>query len=165
MWDIKCLFLKHAREIDRFLRRNGHNAEVASDLTQDVFLRILASAPPGHDENPRAYLHQVARNLSIDLHRRDKLIGNEMWEENVSPITYDAPGPEKIINDRQRLAIVNRALETLPEKTRQAFELYRLGDMTIAEVAAELDLSVSRTWTLIRRAYLHLRASLDDDVI
>lgn len=40
MWDLKRLFQKHAQEIDRFLRKRGHQPDVASDLTQDVFLRV-----------------------------------------------------------------------------------------------------------------------------
>jgi len=48
----------------------------------------------------------------------------------------------------------------LPEKTRIAFEIHRMGEKTMSQVAAELGLSTPRTWTLIRRAYRHLRERL-----
>ncbi|HEE4993110.1 RNA polymerase sigma factor [Agrobacterium tumefaciens] len=165
MWDLKRLFQKHAQEIDRFLRKRGHQPDVASDLTQDVFLKLLTSSPPKHSENPRAYLHTIARNVSVDLYRREQIVQREdLSEEEYADIADPTPGPDKVVHHRQRLATVDRALSELPEKTRRAFELYRLGDMTISEVADELGLSVSRTWTLIRRAYLHLQASLDDEI-
>ncbi|TNL09691.1 RNA polymerase subunit sigma-24 [Kosakonia cowanii] len=165
MWDLKRLFQKHAGEIDRFLRKRGHQPDVASDLTQDVFLRLLTSAPPQQNDNPRAFLHTIARNISVDLYRREQVIQKEyLTEEEYAEISDPSPGPDNIVQHRQSLATVDRALSELPEKTRRAFELYRLGDMTINEVADELGLSYTRTWTLIRRAYLHLRTSLDDEI-
>lgn len=164
MWDIKSLFISHAREIERFLRRQGHNADAASDLTQDVFLRILASSSSNSYVNPRAYLFQVARNLSVDLYRRDRCLGKpEAINDDCLNTVEGEPGPHRIVNGRQRLEIVNQALKQLPPQTRQAFELHRMGNMTLNEVAEEMGLSVSRCWTLIHQAYLHLRESLGDD--
>lgn len=164
MWNLKSLFNKHAQEIQRFLQKRGHGPDVAADLTQDVFLRILGSATPKRDDNPRAYLHMVARSLSVDLYRREKVASVDyLSEEAYCELPDESPNPERVTSDRQQLAVINHGLTMLPEQTRRAFELYRLGDMTIAEVAQELDLSVSHTWTLIRRAYQHLRTTLDDD--
>lgn len=164
MRDIKSLFVSHAREIERFLRRQGHNADAASDLTQDVFLRILASSSAERSVNPRAYLFQVARNLSVDLYRRDRCIGKpEPINDEELNAVEGAPGPHRIVNGQQRLQIVNQALAQLPLQTRQAFELHRMGNMTLNAVAEEMDISVSRCWTLIRQAYTHLRESLGDD--
>ncbi len=161
MWNLTLLFVEHAKEINRFLRKRGHQPDVAADLTQDVFLKMLSTAIPSKNDNPRAYLHRVARNLSIDVYRREQVVEMvNLQEEEYCNIPDTAPNPEKIIYDRQKLAIVEKAMAELPEKTRKAFELYRLGDMTIREVADEVGLSVSRTWTLIHSAYLHLQKSL-----
>lgn len=165
-WDLQRLFLRHAREINRFLRRRGHNAETAADLTQDTFVRLLAAAPARHADNPRAYLHQVARNLSVDLYRRERLVEIvDLSAEDLHGVADLAPGPDTIVYDRQRLAIVARALLELPDPTRRAFEMHRLGERTMQEIAGDLGLSVSRTWALIRHAYLHLRACLNEDAV
>lgn len=163
MWNIQHLFVQHAREIDRFLRRRGHSPETAADLTQDTFVRVLTAAPADAN-NPRAYLHRVARNLSVDLSRRNRVVEFvALPDEDLHRIADSGPSPETIVYDRQRLAIVEQAMGEMPEKTRRAFEMHRLGDRTLAEVASELDLSVSRTWKLVREAYLHLRRRLNDD--
>lgn len=165
MWNLKSLFHKHAQEIQRFLQKRGHGPDVAADLTQDVFLRILGSSGPKREDNPRAYLHRVARNISVDLYRREKIASIDyLSEEEYCELPDESPDPEKVISDRQQLAALENGLTALPEQTRRAFELYRLGEMTIAEVAQELDLSVSYTWTLVRRAYQHLRTTLDEEV-
>ncbi|MBD7989730.1 RNA polymerase sigma factor [Ochrobactrum quorumnocens] len=166
MWNLQRLFQNHARELNRFFRRRGHNAETAADLTQDTFVRVMSassSGPSGKDNNPRAYLHQIARNLSIDLYRRERIVEYvNMPDEEWRRVADATPTPETIVYDRQRLMIIEKALLELPEQTRRAFELHRLEEKTIAEVASELGLSVSRTWTLIKRGYVHLRARLLD---
>lgn len=165
-WDFQNLFRRHAREIDRFLRRRGHNSEVAADLTQDTFVRLLTATPSNSADNPRAYLHRVAHNLSVDVRRRERRALNVyLPDDEIQQVADPAPSPEAIVYDRQRLLIVEKAMLELPEKTRRAFEMHRLGEKTMAEVAETLGLSTSRTWTLIRRAYRHLRERLNDDAI
>ncbi|MFH1558594.1 MAG: RNA polymerase sigma factor [Pseudomonadota bacterium] len=166
MWDLQALFRRHSRELDRFLRRRGHNPETAADLTQDTFVRVLTAAPAAQASNPRAYLYQIARNLSVDLHRRERLVDYaDLTDDEFLQIADARPGAETVVYDRQRLAIVDAALAQLPEDARRAFEMHRLGEKTIQEVAAELEISTARTWRLIRQAYHHLRARLNEDAI
>lgn len=164
MLNVHSLFVRYAEEIDRFLRRRGHSADVAADITQDTFLRVMTSRAKTQPDNPRAYIHQIARNLSLDLHRRERNTSLvDVPDEALHAIADPVPGPEQTLIDRQRLAIVERAIADLPERTRLAFELYQREDRTISDVAGEIGLSVSRTWTLIRRAYGELRRALDDE--
>ncbi|MGV6873101.1 RNA polymerase sigma factor [Pseudochelatococcus sp. B33] len=164
-WDLESLFVRHARDINRFLRRRGHSAETADDLTQDTFVRVLASPPPerGLNHNPRAYLYQVSRNLSINHWRRESLIRTEdLTDDEAASVADPSPSAEALVYSRQCLAQVESALAELPERTRTAFEMHRLGEKTIAEVAEELGLSTGRTWGLIREAYRHLLTRVDD---
>lgn len=159
MWDLQSLFIKHAREIDRFLRRRGHSPETAADLTQDTFLRILTAVPDEGtaDHNPKAYLYQVSRNLSINHARRERLVSTvDLSDDAVAQYADPAPSAETVVYDRQRLKLTEAALGELPERTRVAFELHRLADRTISDVAQELDLSTTRTWALIRETYRHI---------
>lgn len=162
-WDLHQLFVRHARDINRFLRRRGHTAETAADLTQDTFVRMLTAQPgDAHfKHNPAAYLFRVSRNLSIDHARRERLLRRaDLAEEDFAAIADPQPTAETLVYDRQRLALTQMALAELPERTRRAFELHRLGEMTIAQVAERLGLSTSRSWALIRDAYEHIDARL-----
>jgi len=163
MWDTKQLFEKHSREINHYLRKCGHGQDDAADLTQDVFMRVLCTTTPARDQNLRAYLYTVARNLSTDVYRRRQIVRfADISEEDYRSIPDTNPTPERIASDRQQLKAMSRALAELPPKTRQAFELYRFGDLTIAQVAGEINLSVSRTWMLIQKACAHLRTSMEE---
>lgn len=164
MWDTELLFQKHAQEINRYLRKCGHGRDEAADLTQDVFVRLMGAAQPKHDGNQRAYLYTVARNLSTDFYRRHQAarisnIPDHAYSNHPDPVS----DPERAISNRQQIDALRRALEELPPKTRRAFELYRLRDLTMTQVAAELNLSVSRTWALIHQACHHVRETVPSD--
>lgn len=162
-WDLQGLFRRHSGEIAKSLRRRGLSEETAADLTQDTFLRVLVS-PPGESvaiHNPAGYLFRIARNLGIDHMRRERLLPRaDLPPDDFAAIVDASPSPEAAIYDRQRLALTAAALAELPERTRRAFQMHRLDEMTIAAVAAELGISPSRTWSLIRDAYEHIDARL-----
>lgn len=163
-WDIQNLFLRHAKDITRSLRRRGLTEETAADITQDTFLRVLTSPPAetALNHNPKAYLYQVSRNLSVNHQRRERLMAVvDLNEDAVNGIADPAPTPETIVYTRQCITQAEAALAELPERTRRAFEMHRLGGRTIADVANELGLSTTRTWTLIRDAYRHILTRVD----
>ncbi|WP_419900277.1 RNA polymerase sigma factor [Roseomonas sp. USHLN139] len=170
-WDIQALFRRHSQELLRFLRGRGVAPDVAADISQDVFLRLLTAAPQGtvqgdhhgqQPDNPRAYLFQTTRNLLIDHRRRErsKLTTTGAPEALVMAIADPTPSADTQLYDRERLALMEAALAELPDRTRRAFELHRMEQLTVAQVGERLGLSTTRSWTLIRDAYAHLRKRL-----
>ncbi len=163
MWDLHHLFKKHARDIRQALRRRGLPEETAADLTQDTFLRVLVSPPKISKStyNPVGYLFRIARNLGTDYQRREGLLRRvDLSTEDFAAIADPSPSPEKQVYDRQKLLLTQQALSELPQRTRKAFEMHRMDEMTIAAIAAELDLSTGRTWSLIREAYEYIDSRL-----
>ncbi|WP_208856216.1 MULTISPECIES: sigma-70 family RNA polymerase sigma factor [Brucella] len=163
-WDIQNLFRHHAKGMARFLHRRGINQETAVDLTQDTFLRVIATPPRDgmQNNNPKAYLYQAARNLGINHQKREALIEiTSLDDEDAVKLADPAPSAERIVCSKQCLVQTYQALSELPERTRLAFEMHRLGERTIAEVAEELGISTTRAWTLIRDAYRHLVGRVD----
>jgi RNA polymerase sigma factor (sigma-70 family) len=163
-WDIQTLFRRHAGGIARALHRRGINEETAADLTQDTFVRVITRPPheAAQNYNPQAYLYQAARNLSINHQRREALIETvNLDDEQALNVADPSPSPERIVQSRQSLIQTHQALGELPERTRRAFEMHRLGERTIAEVAEELGISTTRAWALIRDAYRHLVTRVD----
>lgn len=163
-WDIQELFRRHASGIARSLRRRGLDPETAADLTQDTFVKVLASRPsdaaPKH--NPKAYLYRIAGNLSVDQVRHERvLVRVHLSDDDFSAIADPTPSAETVVYDRQKLKCVEDALAELPRRVREAFELHRMGGLTIAEVAKQLEMSTTRTWVLIRDAYEHLEDRLN----
>jgi len=149
----------------RSLRRHGFSPETAADVTQDAFVRVIARPPSegSLNHNPQGYLYRAARNIGINHQRRETLIETvALDDEQVLNLADPAPSPERVVQSRQALQQTYDALGELPERTRRAFEMHRLGERTISEVAEELGISTTRAWTLIRDAYRHLVSRVDD---
>lgn len=164
-WDLHKLFKAHANEIARALRRRGLSEDTAADLTQETFLRMvkLSSEDVVAPANERAYLHRVSYNLSVDHRRREALLQSvDLTDDAIKRVADPAPLPDVAVYDKQRLAATQAAIEELPSRTRLAFERHRLDGLTINDVAGELGLSTTRTWTLIRDAYQHIQGRLRD---
>lgn len=164
MWDFQKLFLRHAAELDRFLRRRGHCVDTAADLTQDTFLRTLNRPPswPEAEGNARAYLFRVSGNLSRN-HKRHENVLSFVPLDDMGEVAGQQPSAERVVQGKQDIERTRAALAMLPPVTRRAFLLYRLGDRTIADVAQDIGLSTTRTWALIHQAYRHLM-DLSDDI-
>ncbi len=164
MWNLHRLFQNHARELNRFFRRRGHNAETASDLTQDTFVRVL-SLQRHRQTAIRAPIcirsRAICRPTSIGANGYSSGPISPKANGSGLPIIRQRLKPSSMTGSVWRLSKVR--FWNYQKKTRKAFEMHRLDEKTIAEVASELDLSVSRTWMLIKRAYLHLRARLKED--
>lgn len=155
-WDFHSLFGQHARGISRALQRRGFDRDVAADLTQDTFLRVIRAAP--QDEAPdalmRAYLYKVARNLGINHARREALFRPVSLDApEALPALAAAPDTETVVASREQLRLVRLILLEMPERQRKAFLLHRMCNWPIARIAEEIGLSTTRTWELIRAAY------------
>ncbi|HEY0184745.1 MAG TPA: sigma-70 family RNA polymerase sigma factor [Rhodopila sp.] len=137
----------------------------AEDIVQEAYLRFLAVGPDRPEIlRPVPYLYQIVRRLSFDWvrsHSRERpgVLDNEFLEQAASP----APSPEHTALYRQELALIVDALGELPERTRIAFEMHRLGGYKLQDIAKELGISVTLAHQLIHRALAHCAARLAID--
>ena len=63
-------FFEHYEELIGTWTRRLRNRQQAEDLAHDTFVRVLESTS-SEVEQPRAYLHQTARNIAVDAYRRE----------------------------------------------------------------------------------------------
>lgn len=121
------------------------NREDARDAAQEVYLRVfkyLARFREGEDFN--AWLYRIAVNVCRDIARKRRAGRDEQIEES-DPETRQTvfenareQDAESLALRSQRLALVRRALETLPEKERAALVLRDLEGLSTEEVARAL---------------------------
>lgn len=161
MWDIAQLFRRHHIELQHFLRRRGLTHDVAADLTQDAFVRLMTARPSTAVLDMRSYLYRVAANLSIDLARRQavtRLVAD--GEMAMAVVADEQPSAERVIASRQEVAILRAALEAVPPGPRAAF-LARLDGRTFAEISAAQGVPLKTIFTQVMKVTLHLKARLD----
>jgi RNA polymerase sigma-70 factor (ECF subfamily) len=155
------IYRRHFDEIRRFIARRIVGGDPA-DLAQEVFVRALCSEG-GEIRQPRSFLYQIASNLTLDHLRQGRRRGPHLpFEESGASDAPDPMDPEAIVSAQQRLAVLQRAIEELPPRCREAFTLYKFGHRSHAEIAAELCISVNMVEKHVIKALAHCRRRLSE---
>ncbi len=134
----------------------------AYDILHDALLKFAISPSAVNLEKPHAYLRVIAHNLANDDRRiSKKLIPFSSSDEFSSPEFMEdptrlAPSPEELTCLKQRLETLQRIINKLPPKCREAFWLYRVEEMALKEIAEKLSISVNMVSRHITRAMLDL---------
>lgn len=161
MWDVQLLFRRYNGDLKRYLRSRGASAETAADLTQETFLRLLTASPLGPVDNVQAYIFRTANNLSIDLARRQRLLPFlDNGEEVLDRLIDEAPSPERVVVSRQELAILQTALNQVPQTPRSVF-LARLDGRTFEDIGRTIGIPTQTAFSQMVRVMMYLRAALD----
>lgn len=152
-------FLDHYEELIGTWTRRLRSRHQAEDLTHDAFVRVLES-DAASVQQPRAYLHQTARNIAVDTFRReDRRALLELESTDYSlPHTGD---PEAFMNALQLADSVEKALAELPLNCRKVFVWQKLEGLTQAEIAERLSLSKNMVEKYMIRTLRHLRDRLE----
>lgn len=145
------LFERYHLAIYRYLLRMTRRRDVAEDLAQDVFVRVLGGREVFDvGDSHRAWLFRVAHNLLIDWQRRAAR----------NPVSAGSP-PESPDESRHDVALALReALEQLPDADREVFLLRVVGGLGHEEIAAITGSSAPSVRSRIYRARATLRTSL-----
>lgn len=162
------LFLQHRRELLAFAQqRLGH--EVAEDLVQETYARLLQHPNPESIDNPRAFLYQTTANLSIDQHRKQLVRERVHCEDKdidteIAKAAAPCQTPELQLIQQEELGLLNTYLLELPELTRFAFVLHRLEGIPHKEIGLRLGISArnSERRTALAAQHLLTRFAKDD---
>lgn len=138
-----------------FFARTGRR-EIAEDLSQDIFLKLVERIESFDEEKGRfvVWFWQVARNMLIDHYRGKRETAFSAFEENDLE-ALATTGPANI-DHRLRYTAVKDFLGTLGEDERELFELRYAAEMSYKEIAAIL----GRTEGALRVASLRLKEKM-----
>ncbi|MGU3575412.1 RNA polymerase sigma factor [Brucellaceae bacterium C25G] len=161
-WNLQDLFKRHATDVTRFLRQRGHDAETAKDITQDTFLRVHRSENQTDIRNIRSYLFRIADNLAKDYFRATKSQNKYLSHTETFDAVDDRPDQEQVADYRQRLALLEKAVSTLPPRQKQVFLMHKFDGLSHLEIANQLGITRSAVEKLIIKALAHCRDHLGE---
>lgn len=152
---LRSLSARYRQPLMAYFQRRVRSREEAEDLTQEVFLRLSRRLDVERVDNAEAFLFRTAVNLLRDRARRGKTAASHL-DELAHRARVEDLSPERVLEGRQSLASVLRALDELDERTRDAFILHRLEGMKHAEIAGLYGVSVSSVEKYVIKALAHL---------
>ncbi|MGJ8585408.1 MAG: RNA polymerase sigma factor [Marinosulfonomonas sp.] len=126
----------------------GDRAE-AEDVAQEAMLRLWRIAEDWRQGEAKVstWLYRVVANLCTDRLRKKRGVGLDTIAEPID----EAPGAEAGMVQAQRQAALNAALQTLPERQRQAVVLRHIEGVSNPEIAELMEISVEAVESLTAR--------------
>jgi RNA polymerase sigma-70 factor (ECF subfamily) len=128
----------------------------AEDVAQEAFVRVWRTAGKWQPGLARfgTWLHTVVLNLC-----RDRLRGRRDLSDDAVPDVVDqAPDAEQTLLEAERGEEVAMAIANLPERQREAILLVHYQDLSGAEAAQALNVSIEALESLLARGRRTLRA-------
>jgi RNA polymerase sigma factor (sigma-70 family) len=140
-----------------YLQVNWRNASDVADLRQEVYTRVFEAARESIPDNPKRFLLTCARNLLIDLVRREQVVPMETFADfEALGIATDAPQPDHSVIEREELRRLEAAVEKLPARTREAIALAYFDGLTGKEIAQRMNVTQSAASHLLANGALIL---------
>ena len=134
---LEALYLAHKDHVHNYVYRLCGDADVAQDVVQQTFLKLLNDPNLASLSHPRAYLFTVARNTLYDGWRKKREAHLNEYEEeqhaDMSSTGADEPGEQ--VAEAQLRDRIDRYLMSMPEKSRELMILRYVEDLSIREIA------------------------------
>ena len=162
------LLQKYRIPLVSFLDRMVQDRAAAEDLAQEVFLRVYR-ARKRYSPNAKftTWLFRIATNLALNAlrdgrYRQGEVSLDQSGEDDrrTMDLPDRQPGIEQHLMERDRAALIRRAIQALPEKQRAAVLLHKYHELDYDEIARILECSESALKSLLFRAYETLRVEL-----
>jgi RNA polymerase sigma-70 factor, ECF subfamily len=161
----EALFREHYPSLATFALRYLRDRSVAEELVQDLFADLWARratwTPRAGSE--RAYLLAAVRNRALNLRKRQALERDWERDEAVADVRELHPRPvqsDHLLETAELQQQINAALESLPERCRLVMHLRWREQLSYAEVAEVMGISVKGVENQLARGLERLRAKL-----
>jgi len=140
----------------------------SEECVNDTWLGAWNAIPPAKPFSLSAFLGRITRNLAVDRLRKKTAQKRGAGEYAAALSELDECVPsgadvEKQFEARQLGEVIERWLAALPRDKRAAFILRYFYLKPVAEVAADLDISLSKTAAMLRRERISLKKELEKE--
>jgi len=157
--EFKVLFDLYFDAVRSYLFYRGADKEQASDLAQDVFMRIWEKQMEVEPKTAIRLLYKMAGDMFVSRYRRETLEMNYMRSLKSD---MDNLSPEDQLRYKELKANYTKALASLGEKQRTVFLMARMEGLKYHEIADRLNLSVKAVEKRMSIALDYLKKALHE---
>lgn len=128
----ESLYSKYWKRLYDFARIKTHDADVAEEIVQDLFVTVWEKRESLQITNLQSYLFAAVRNRVIDYYKE------KIFSELDSIEQPSAPDYPMFLDELE--AAMQNAVARLPEKTKKIFVLNRFENKTARQISTLLHL-------------------------
>jgi RNA polymerase sigma-70 factor, ECF subfamily len=159
----ELLVIKYQRRIQRLIGRMVRDVDLVEDIAQETFIRAYrALAQFRGDAQFYTWLYRIAVNTAkkalMEL-RRDPTVSENSFksadDDETSPLENELTSsetPEALLASKEIAAVVNAAMEALPEELRQAITLREIEGLSYEEISEVMSCPIGTVRSRIFRA-------------
>jgi RNA polymerase sigma-70 factor, ECF subfamily len=167
------LIRRYERPVFSLIYRMVRDRELAEDLAQDTFIKVLNHIDRYRPEfKLSSWLFKIANNVAIDHLRRRQLdtisidgSPHAQTQDAIEATSFDVVGQQESALDemeaRELGGEIERAIASLRPEYRSCIMLRHVEGRSYEEIAATLDLPLGTVKTYIHRARHELRKELE----
>jgi RNA polymerase sigma-70 factor (ECF subfamily) len=167
---LEKLIARHQNRVYAYILMITKNKELADDLFQDTFIKVINTIRSGSYNEEGKFLQwvmRIAHNLTIDHFRKANRIPvidnskNENFDifENLNMM--DKSIEDRIITD-QIHKDVRKIIEFLPEEQREVLYMRYYAEMSFKDIAEVTDVSINTALGRMRYALINLRKLISE---
>jgi len=158
------LFKSHFVHLCNFATQYVSDLDTARDITQKVFIQLWEKREQiDTKQSIRSYLFTAVKNRSLNHIRDHKKYRSRVLDIDIHDIDISFEEDQIAVSELQHK--IEKALDNLPEKCRQVFEMSRYENKKYQEIATELDISKKTVEAHMSRALRSLREDLKDHLL
>lgn len=156
--DFKKCFDNWFDEIRNYVNYRCCDSELATDIVQEAFAKLWEKKFDYEGDRTKGLLYKIANNLWINQYRKAQ--SETKYRLSLS----FKEGSNETENQYYYQELKNKYEKTLialPEKRRTVFLMSRMDDLTYAQIAEKLDISVKAVEKRMKLALGELRKTLN----
>jgi RNA polymerase sigma-70 factor (ECF subfamily) len=149
----------YVKELGSFAKYFVKSHDVAEDIVQNLFIHLWEKKNSIRIKGRlRTYLFAAIRNRSLDYLKHQSI--DQKYSYGYSQLVPLPSTPHEIVELRELDDLIMKALEKLPERRRIVFILNKYCNMTYAEIAEILEITVKTVDAHMVNAVKSLRSDL-----
>ena len=166
---MEVLITRHKSKVYSYIYINIKNRELAEDIFQDTFIKVIKSLEAGkyNDEGKfLSWVMRIAHNLIIDYYRKEKqfrtISNNETEVDMFNSVKYSDKTIEQQMIKDQITKEVKQLIEFLPDDQKEVVMLRHYVGMSFNEISEHTDVSINTALGRMRYALINLRKMIDE---
>lgn len=156
--EFKQLFDNYFDTIRSFIFYRCGDTNTASDIVQDVFMKIWEKREQLNNPDLKPLLYKIANDMVISNYRKSST--RMEYEKSITIQNAGTLSPEEEFHFEELASAYAKALEKMPETQRVVFLMSRNDELKYHEIAECLDIGIKAVEKRMSAALQFLRTEL-----
>jgi len=153
------LYVEHSDELRRFLIGVLRDPQLAADVLQATFVKLVERGGETQDDSRKAWLFQVAYREAMAIRRREG-VGERVVQQAAWSRPPTASGVDESLLRRESIEAVQAALQELPPEQQTVVRMRIYEEKTFAEIARQLNIPLGTALARMHAALGKLKKRL-----